>query len=1261
MSSALLGPSDTATAKAAAPPHCGSAAWWRERATRTNAQRWCVPSVALATMLLLATAWGRGDGGGAGGGGGGGGGGGPGGGPVLAPCPPAGFGGLLRLPGDVRPTTYALRLGAQLAAPWRFGGSVVIGLNVTRPTACVLLHSANLTIAGGAASVTAEGWQTTGATTTATAAVFPQGGGGTMIAVSLPRLLQVGRAASLTLRFSGTVGDSMVGLYRSTYATATDTAKGGGGGGSGGGGGGGGGAGPAVAAADATGVMVSTQFEATAARRAFPCFDEPALKAAFDVTLLGVGAGVTALANMQEVGRVPSPAASLPYCDPLAYDDGLVGGGAGVGGGGSGGSSSSGSGSDGCEDVSFATSPRMSTYLVAVALGRMSSISAQTASGVTVTVYGRQAGGSGGGFDIAASGTYALAAAQSQLEFLGGYFSQPYPLVKLDLLAVPDFAAGAMENWGLVTFRETALLVAADGSASAASRQRVASVVSHELAHQWFGNLVTMDWWSALWLNEGFASYVQYIGVDHSNPALDYGSQFGGTLRAALAADAYAAQHALTVPVTDAAQIETLFDAIEYSKGASVIRMLATRYAVAHGSAGGADDDGGGRGGIGAFREGLNAYLTAHAYACATPADLFDAISAAIKARGGGGGGGPAVDVAADMKNWTDLPGFPVVTLSFDGGALPGAAAPAPMTARQRRFLLFPRTGDGDDDEATWWVDLTCAVPVSDGAWELQRFDMRSAATAPGQLVLPAAAAVGGSPWLKCNLNATGVYRVDYPDSVWKGLQEAIVLEQRDAAAAAKVAGEPKKRAKAPAKAAAPPPGTLSRAEVLRAPDRAALLDDIFALARSGHGNATRPLVFAAAVLPREASYEVWSAAAAQLRTVERLLWGVGGPQQGGDASCAPNFASWVSEQLVQPLLDARGWTSPDALLATEGNLSDTDTYLRVLLLELGSLSAASGVAGNATALFATMVSPAANPIPASLRDWVYGTTVRFGVEPAQGPGPWDTLKAFYEQLFADPLAQDPVEELRCLRALAAAPDTARLQLLLPMALDPARVRPQNALAVFAAVAANPAGLRVAWGYFSDHWRDLARQFGGSSGGAGAGLTSLLKTCAGRLLTADDAAAVQDLVIEMMGAGELRGGLLQAQQAILSVKANVRWVADQSWSSCDYLARATAPPRPHACPAPTGYSSCGACCAAVDMLIKSESFCKAPSSPLACLGLVEAMGGLGAGSVFASMLCEAMVYYYGDEATDACDKQQALVTQKLEDNVCRNMGWFSCN
>lgn len=330
--------------------------------------------------------------------------------------------------------------------------------------------------------------------------------------------------------------------------------------------------------------LLATQFESHHAREVFPCIDEPEAKAIFDLAIVAPAKG-TVLANM-----------------PARWSEVK----------------------NGLQSVVFDTSPIMSTYLLAFVYGEIEAKEAKTKNGTLIRAFATK--------DKIKQVNFALDTAVKCLEFYEDYFKIPYPLPKLDLVALPDFAAGAMENWGLVTYREQCMLYDAKNT-SLSVKQYVAVVVCHELAHQWFGNLVTMRWWTDLWLNEGFASWIEYLAMDKLFPDWEMWTQFVvDDQQPALKLDALNNTHPIEVPIHHPDEIRSIFDSISYNKGASVINMLHSYL------------------GDQAFRDGLNHYLTKHAYKNADTIDLWQALEDSSKK--------PVRDF---MHAWTTQPGFPVV------------------------------------------------------------------------------------------------------------------------------------------------------------------------------------------------------------------------------------------------------------------------------------------------------------------------------------------------------------------------------------------------------------------------------------------------------------------------------------------------------------------------------------------------------------------------------------------------------------------------
>lgn len=364
--------------------------------------------------------------------------------------------------------------------------------------------------------------------------------------------------------------------------------------------------------------LIATQFESHHAREAFPCIDEPEAKATFQLSLTA-RTGDTVVSN-------------TPITDTMTSGDQTT--------------------------TQFAKTPIMSTYLVAFVVGELKYLEAKTKDGVLVRTYATP--------DNVEHTKFALETAVKCLEFYNDYFGIDYPLDKCDLIALPDFASGAMENWGCITFREHALFVD-EQNTSLSAKQYVAMVVAHELAHQWFGNLVTMRWWTDLWLNEGFASWIEFLAVDELFPKWKMWTQFIiDEQQQALKLDALEHTHPVEVTVKHPDEIRTIFDAISYSKGASIIHMLYSYL--------GPDD----------FRTGLRYYLEKHSYNNTDTSDLWEALEEASEK-----------PVKNFMAAWTSQPGFPIVKTNFDNKS---------VTLSQERFYINP--GHSQDQPATWPIPL---------------------------------------------------------------------------------------------------------------------------------------------------------------------------------------------------------------------------------------------------------------------------------------------------------------------------------------------------------------------------------------------------------------------------------------------------------------------------------------------------------------------------------------------------------------------------
>src|ERR1019366_2499476 len=305
-----------------------------------------------------------------------------------------------------------------------------------------------------------------------------------------------------------------------------------------------------------------SQMESTDARVAFPGFDEPSYKATFDITAI-VDKGDTAISNGEIVSDTPGPGDK--------------------------------------HTIKFSTSPKMSSYLVALTVGDWKCVSDHT-DGVKVsvcTVPGKE--------NLA---QFPLEAVKAILHYYDNYYGIKYPLPKLDNIAVPDFQAGAMENWGAIIYRESALLVD-DKTASVGMKQQVAETIAHEMAHQWFGDLVTMAWWDDIWLNEGFASWMEEKASDHFNPTWKVWLRAHADVERAMAEDSRATTHPIQRKIADESEADGAFDDITYLKGQSFIRMIETYLGEAP------------------FRDGMRRYMKAHAYSNSTTADFWAALEEA--------------------------------------------------------------------------------------------------------------------------------------------------------------------------------------------------------------------------------------------------------------------------------------------------------------------------------------------------------------------------------------------------------------------------------------------------------------------------------------------------------------------------------------------------------------------------------------------------------------------------------------------------------
>jgi len=543
-----------------------------------------------------------------------------------------------RLPRTVRPVSYRAELAVDLGRD-RFQGTAEIDLVASEAVSRIHLHAVDLTVA--AAQVLVPG-ATPAGQPIAVAALVPDTVSET-VTLELAAPLPPG-PATVRISWAGAFSPGLRGLYRA-------------------------------------GAIAVTQFEAADARRVFPCFDEPAFKATWELSLRDVPAGVPVISN----GRIVEETAS----------DG------------------------GSRRIRFAPTPVLSSYLIALAIGDLVPSEPVDARGVPIRTWSVPA--------KRGLTAFAQEAAAAVLPKLEDYFGLPYPFGKLDQLGIPDFEAGAMENAGCITFREVALLLD-PATAPLAMQKRVAEVITHELAHQWFGNLVTMVWWDDLWLNEAFATWMAFKIVAAWRPEWRIWMDFEVGKGSALVLDAMQSAHPIRAEINNAEEAGESFDAITYEKGGAVLRMIE------------------GYLGEERFRDGIRLYMRRHREGNATADDLWGALGEAS--------GEPIVELA---NAWIRRIGYPVVSVAAapETNGEGGDGAPT-LVLEQRRFFSDP-TAQESGPPTRWLIPMVIRYRDDEGV--KQQRVLFGEATARVTL-----AARGRVRWLVANAGAAGFYRCRYDE-----------------------------------------------------------------------------------------------------------------------------------------------------------------------------------------------------------------------------------------------------------------------------------------------------------------------------------------------------------------------------------------------------------------------------------------------------------------------------------------------------------------
>jgi puromycin-sensitive aminopeptidase len=546
-----------------------------------------------------------------------------------------------RLPTSVIPERYEIKLTPDLSR-WTFAGEVKIAVEVRQAVREVVLNAAELSIQS------VSMWHANGAVLHGNA---QSDEASEQAVLSFPDIVAPGHY-QLQIQFTGLLNDKLHGFYRSLYKGADGQDK----------------------------PLASTQFESTDARRAFPCWDEPAFKAVYQVTLV-IDEKLTAISNARVIDETVLPGT-------------------------------------GKKAVSFADSIKMSTYLVAFIVGEFEATEPVTADGVSLRV-------------LAVPGKkkladFAVAIGKASLEHFSLYYGIPYPGDKLDLIAIPDFASGAMENLGAITFRETALLVDPD-KATRAELERVADVVSHENAHMWCGDRVTMQWWNGLWLNEAFATFMEMLAVDAWKPEWRRWDSFAVSRAAAMQVDGLKSTRPIEFPVERPEEAAGMFDVLTYEKGASVLRMLEQYL--------GADE----------FRDGIRRYLRKHAYGNAETTDLWDALEESTKQ-----------PVRALMDTWIFQPGYPLISVEKSGRTI--------RVSQQ----IFRYLQDGSDSERQWHVPIFLRAGTPSGV--VNKTLLLTGKEQQVEFDAPA-------DWVVVNAGAHGFYRTRYSQELLTALRQGVTAQ----------------------------------------------------------------------------------------------------------------------------------------------------------------------------------------------------------------------------------------------------------------------------------------------------------------------------------------------------------------------------------------------------------------------------------------------------------------------------------------------------
>lgn len=641
----------------------------------------------------------------------------------------------VRLPTDLAPILYTVELQPNMyegePADFTFNGSVSIEIRCKQQTNKIHLQMKKLNITSGISVKEVNGIDELYSSHSMDLERE-------FLIIDTKMTLMPNSHYVVSMSFIGPLAADLAGLYLSSYTRGNETVY-----------------------------IATSQMQATDARKTFPCYDEPAIKAQFDVTLVRKS-------HMKSLSNMPI----------INHEDR----------------------GNGWIADRFNTTPMMSTYLLALIVCDFTYVSNITENGIEYRAWARP--------EAIDQAPYSLKVGVDILTYFENFFNIPYPLQKQDMIAIPDFGAGAMENWGLITYRETAMLYQ-PGVSSEGNKQRVAVVVSHELAHQWFGNLVTPSWWDDLWLNEGFASYVEYMGVDHVHDDWLMFDQFVvSDVQDVFNFDGLISSHPLYVPVNHPSEINEIFDRISYAKGASVIRMM--RFFL----------------GDSVFQNGLTRYLKELEYGAAFHDDLWFALGNQSVAEGG-----RFTNVKEIMDTWVLQMNFPTVMIEYTEGGR--------ISVSQSRYLRdYNATDPGkyvSPFDYKWEIPFTYTTSMNP-RFNVTYTDVHMMNRNGGKLTISSADipnpnADGGRNWVIGNCYQYGYYRVNYDHRNWNALTEQLKADHT----------------------------------VIHPVNRAQIINDAWNLAKSGDLDMKIALQ-TTEYLGNETEYVPWEAATGELEFVSSML-----------------------------------------------------------------------------------------------------------------------------------------------------------------------------------------------------------------------------------------------------------------------------------------------------------------------------------------------------------------------------------------------------